>query len=29
MTLINDGVYEPADGETPGVANADQVYLGM
>ena len=23
--LDNDGVYEPADGETPGVANADQV----
>lgn len=23
--LDNDGVYEPADGETPGIANADQV----
>ncbi len=23
--LDNDGVYDPADGETPGVANADQV----
>jgi len=23
--LDNDGVYEPADGETPGIANADQI----